>query len=148
MSLYSNMNLLRLMAERLHAGKHSKADIKYLAQVLNDIVNGRDAHDAFSIGIKQKGLKRTDYRKHLNIVRAFHMIVGAMETTQFEIMPDGKDTETDKTVTVKGMKLKEAVYTAADYFKINRGSLLRYWNHPAYQWYKTMVYSPNLCELY
>ena len=56
MSLYSNMNLLRLMTERLHAGKHRKTDIKYLAQVLHDIVDGRDAHDAFSIGIKQKGV--------------------------------------------------------------------------------------------
>lgn len=148
MSLYANMNLLRLMAARLHAGKHRKTDIKYLAQVLNDIVDGRDAHDAFSIGIKQKGVKRTDFRKHLNIARAFHMIVGAMETTQFELMPDGKDTETDKTVTVKGMKLKEAVYIAADYFQINRSSLLRYWNHPAYQGYKRRIYTSDLCELY
>lgn len=137
MGLYENMNLLRKIAERLDCGKHTVEDIKYLAHVLKDIVDGCDAHASFSINIKQKGVKRTDYRKHLNIARAFHMIMGAMGSTYFELGADGKYYETNNPI--KGMQLTQAIRTAAHAFNINPSSLMRYWNQPNYQGLKNEI---------
>jgi hypothetical protein len=131
------MNKIRLLKERLEWGKYTLDDLDYLKKVLNAIVDGRDANDAFNIIPSKKGVKRSDYLKHLQIIRAFHMISCEIDRTVF-VQHKGKFYE-DETQKGKKARMKAAINNAAATTGLNPTSLARYWNMPKYQSLKSVL---------
>lgn len=128
--LYLQMNKLRLLKLRLQSNKYTNDDIGYLTKVLNAVVEGRDANDAFHIEPGVRGVKRSDFPAFLKIMQAFHMISGAIDRTVFE-EHDGKYYATEDKA--QKILLKSAILTAAETYGIDSDSLARYWTMPEYQ---------------
>jgi hypothetical protein len=132
------MNKLRLLKERMEWGKYTLDDLDYLKKVLNAVVDGRDANDAFHIQPSSRGVKRSDFPAFLKIMRAFHMISGAIDRTVFQ-EDDGKYYASEGQA--EKLLLKSAVLTAAETYGIDAESLARYWTMPEYQDLKNICMS-------
>ncbi len=129
--LYDQMNKIRLLKQRIEWGKYTLADLEYLKKVLNDVVEGRDANDAFNIQTVGKGVKRSDYAKYRQIAKAFHIITCALDKTVF-VEHEGRFYE-DGTKKNKNYRLKEALNIAEALTGLSTASLARYWTMDRYQ---------------
>ena len=78
---------------------------------------------------------------YLKIARAFHIIMGAMDKSTYELI-DGQYYKVG--VEAKPEQFTSAVYQAALTFKMNPSSLMRFWNKEIYQHLKYCVADSKL----